>query len=119
MAVTYNAAVKTARITATRDHFADGTLDLMAGATVVASFGLSLAGGTIAGDIWTLTFDANTVAASAAGTLDGARIRTAGGLAHLTGLTVGTTGTDVIVDNTSVAAGQNVTISSATIQHAP
>lgn len=118
MAVTYNAAVKTARITATRDYFANGTLELLAGATVVATFGLDTDGGDIASDTWTLVFDASTVAASAAGTLDGAQIKTAGGLAHLTGLTVGTTGTDVIVDNTNVASGQNVTISAATIQHA-
>lgn len=118
MAVTYNAAVKTARITATRDYFANGTLELLAGATVVATFGLDAAGGTVSGDTWTLVFDAATVAASAAGTLDGAQIKNAGGDAHLTGLTVGTSGTDVIVDNTSVASGQNVTISAATIQHA-
>lgn len=118
MAVTYNAAVKTARITATRDYFANGTLELLAGATVVATFGLSASGGTVSGDTWTLVFDASTVAAGNAGTLDGARILTSGAAAHLTGLTVGTSGADVIVDNTSVNAGQNVTISSATIQHA-
>ncbi|MDX5412763.1 MAG: hypothetical protein LPK02_06925 [Rhodobacterales bacterium] len=118
MAVNYNVAVKTARITATRDYFADGTLELLAGATVVATFGLSASGGTIAGDTWTLTFDAATVAAGNAGNIDGAQIKNAGGSAHITGLTVGTAGTDVIVDNTSVNAGQNITISSASIQHA-
>lgn len=118
MAVTYNAAVKTARITATRDYFADGTLELLAGPTVIATFALSTSGGTVSGDTWTLVFDASTVAASAAGTLDGAQIKTAGGLAHLTGLTVGTAAADVIVDNTNVASGQNITISAASIQHA-
>ena len=118
MAVNYNVAVKTARITATRDYFADGTLELLAGATVVATFGLSAAGGTIAGDTWTITFDAGTVAAGNAGTINAAQIKNAGGNAHITGLTVGTSGTDVIVDNTNVNAGQNITVSSASIQHA-
>lgn len=118
MAVNYNVAVKTARITATRDYFADGTLELLAGATVVAVFALGATGGTIAGDTWTLAFDAGTVAASNAGVIDGAQIKNAGGSAHITGLTVGTTETDVIVDNTNIAAGQNVTISAASIQHA-
>lgn len=119
MAVTYNAAVKTNRMTATRDYFANGTLEILTAAdAVLATFGLSTGGGTVAGDIWTITFDASTVAAGAAGTAAKAQIKTAGGSAHLTGLTVGTTGADIIIDNTSIASGQNVTISAATIQHA-
>lgn len=69
MAVTYAAAVKTARMTATRDHFADGTLEIgTAGmATVIATFGLSATGGTVSGDTWTLAFDAGSVSAAATG----------------------------------------------------
>lgn len=119
MAVTYNVAVKTARITATRDHFADGTLEIQTAAdAVLATFGLSVAGGSISGDIWTLAFDVGTVAATGAGTAAKAVIKTSGGAAHLTGLTVGTTGSDINLDNTSIAIGQNVTLNSATIQHA-
>lgn len=120
MAVTYATAVKTARITATRDHFADGTLEIgtTGMATVLATFGLSATGGTVSGDTWTLVFDAGTVAAAAAGTAAEARIVTSGASNDLTGLTVGTSGTDITLDNVSIANGQNVTISSATIQHA-
>lgn len=120
MAVTYATAVKTARITATRDHFADGTLEIgtTGMGTVLATFGLSATGGSIATDTWTLAFDASTVAASATGTAAEARIKTSGASADLTGLTVGTSGTDIILDNTSINSGQNVTLSSATIQHA-
>lgn len=118
MAVNYTNAVKTARITATRDHFADGTLEILdAGNVVLVTFGLTLAGGTIATDTWTLAFDAATVAASAAGTASVARLKTSGAVIDLTGLTVGTSGANINLDNTSIAAGQNVTLSSATLQH--
>lgn len=118
MTITYNAAVKTARITATRDYFANGTLEILtAGDVLLATFGLSTPGGTISGAAWTLTWDATTVAAVASGTATKAQIKTAGGSAHLTGLTVGTSGTDIIIDNTNIASGQNVTIGTSTITH--
>lgn len=119
MAVTYTNAAKTARITATRDHFADGTLEILTSAdAVLVTFALTLAGGTIATDTWTLAFDAGTVAAGATGTASKAQIKTSGGVADLTGLTVGTAASDINLDNTSITSGQNVTLSSATIQHA-
>jgi hypothetical protein len=119
MAITYNAAVKTSRITATRDYFANGTLEILTAADVLlATFGLSASGGTISGLVWTLTWDATTVAAVAAGTATKAQIKNAGAAAHLTGLTVGTSGTDIIIDNTVIAAGQNVTVGTSTIAHA-
>lgn len=121
MAVNYAIAVKTDRMTATRDHFANGTLEIgTAGmGTVLATFGLSASGGTVSGDTWTLTFDASTVAGSAAGDALEARVVNASAANNLTGLTVGLSGTDIILDNTSIANGQNVTLSSAAIQHAP
>lgn len=122
MAVTYATAVKTARITATRDHFANGTLELLAANdTVLAIFGLSATGGSIAGAVWTLAFDAGTVtgeAGAGGGTAaTKAQVKTSGASADLTGLTVGTSGTDIILDNANIASGQEVTLSSATITH--
>lgn len=123
MGVTYNAAVKTARITATRDYFANGTLEIQAADnTVLAIFGLSVSGGSISGDTWTIVFDSSTVSGEA-GAGSGmnatkAQIKTSGGSAHLTGLTVGTSGTDIILDNVNIASGQSVTLTSAAIQHA-
>lgn len=120
MAVTYTVAVKTDRITATRDYFANGTLEIgtTGMATVLATFGLDAAGGTISGDTWTLVFDASTVAAGATGTAAEAQIKNSVAAVGISGLTVGTSATDVVLDNTSIASGQNVTLSSATIQHA-
>lgn len=118
MAITYNAAVKTPRITATRDYFANGTLELLtAGDVLVVSFGLSASGGTISGGVWTLTFDATTVNAVASGVVTKAQIKTAGGLAHITGLTVATSAADVVIVNTNIAATQPVQVTAATITH--
>ena len=119
MAVTYATAVKTDRMTATRDHFANGTLEILTAAdALLVTFGLSAGGGTIATNVWTLTFDAGTVAASGTGTAAKAQLKTAGAAANLTGLTVGTSGADINLNNTSINAAQNVTLTSATITHA-
>lgn len=120
MSVIYATAVKTSRMTATMGDFTSGTLEIGTSgmATVLATFTLSGTGGSVSADTWTLAFVASTVAATAAGTAAAAQIKTSGGVAEITGLTVGTSGTDVVLDNTSIASGQNVTLSSASIQHA-
>lgn len=119
MAVTYNAAVKEDRMDATRAYFANGTLEIMTAAdAVLATFGFDATAGSVTGAVWTITFDADTVSASGTGTAAKAQIKSSGGSAHLTGLTVGTAATDIILDNTSIASGQDVTLSSATITHA-
>jgi hypothetical protein len=119
MAVTYTTAAKTARMTATRDHFANGTLEILTAAdALLVTFGLDTAGGTISGAVWTLVFDNSTVAATGTGTAAKAQVKNSGGTANLTGLTVGTSGTDIVLNNTSIAAAQNVTLSTATITHA-
>ena len=54
--------------------------------------------------------------ASAAGTADNARFYDSGASGEeLTGLTVGTSGTDVTIDNTSISSGQTVNLTSASI----
>lgn len=119
MAVTYTTAVKTQRMTATRDYFANGTLEILTAAdAVLATFGLDAAGGTIASTVWTLVFDASTVTASGTGTAAKAQVKTSGGTAGLTGLTVGTSGSDINLTSTSITSGQSVTLSSATVTHA-
>lgn len=121
MAVTYTAAVKTPRITATRDYFANGTLEIQdGGGAPLVIFGLSASGGTIATDTWTLVFDATTVAATAGAptVATQAVIKNSVGTVGISGLTVGTAASDIILDSTSITLGQNVTLSSATIQHA-
>ena len=119
MAVTYDATVKTARMTTTRDQFANGTLEILTAAdAVLATFTLSGTGGTVTTGVWTLAFTASTVTAGATGTASTAQVKTSGGQARLTGLTVGTSGSDINLSSTSINSGQNVTLSSATITHA-
>ena len=56
-------------------------------------------------------------AASATGIAAEARIRDSNSVDVITGLTVGTSGTDIVLDNTSIASGQTVNITSGTITH--
>ena len=123
MAVTYATAVKTDRMQATSDHFDGGTLELLsAGDVVLAIFTLDTPAGSVTNDVWTLAFTATTVQgeAGASGGVDAtkAQIKTSGGTARITGLTVGTSGTDIVLDNNNIDQGQDVTLTSATITHA-
>ena len=124
-APTYDATVKTARMEATRDAVADGTLELLSAAdAVLAIFTLTLAGGTVTGAVWTLAFDSNSTtgeAAASTGTnATKAQIKNSAAAVKISGLTVGVTGSGagVILDNVSIASGQTVTLSSATFTHA-
>lgn len=128
MAVTYSTAVKTARMTAVRDQIdaggAAGKLEIgtTGMGTVLATITLGYSGsstGTISGAVLTLAgFPRSDTSADATGTAAAARIRTSADADVITGLTVGTSGTDIVLDSTSITAGQTVTINSATITHA-
>lgn len=125
MAVVYTTAVKNARMTAVRDQ-----IDLGAGAgvlqigttgmaTVLAEITLNDPSGTVTSGVLTLSgFPKSDASANATGVAAAARIRDSAGTDVITGLTVGTSGTDIILDNTSINTGQVVTINSATITHA-
>lgn len=125
MPPTYDTTLKAARMTATRDVVADGTLEILdAGGNVLASFGLSATGGTVTGDTWTLAFETATAPGSAAagsGTnATAARIKDGSGAVRITGLTVGLTGSgaDLEFDNVNIAEGQDVTLTGGTFTHA-
>lgn len=120
MSTIYDTTIKNARMTAVRDALAGGSIELLTAAdAVITSHTLSAGGGTVTNGVWTLAFAAATVAAGASGTVAKAQIKDSLGNARLTGLTVDTSGTDVIVQNTSINAGQDVSITSATVTHAP
>ena len=126
MAVTYTTAVKNARMDAVKTQIdlgsAAGKLEIgTAGmSTVLATFTLndpSAAGAS--GGVLTLSGFPKTVAASNTGTAAAARIRDSDNNDVITGLTVGVSASDIIVDNTSINSGQNVTVNaSPTITHA-
>lgn len=120
MAVNYTNAVKALRLNSTRTHFVNGTIEIgtTGFTTILATFTLTATAGSVTNDIWTLALTNSTVTATGTGTAAAARIKTSGGVIDLSGLTVSTTGADINLNNTSIATGQNVTLSSATITHA-
>lgn len=123
MSVAYTTPVKNARLEAVVSQIGSaGVLEI--GTTgmgsVLATIALGNPAGTATGAVLTFSgFPRSDVSADATGTAAAARIRTAtGGTDIVTGLTVGTSGSDINLDNTSISAGQTVTINSATITHA-
>ena len=126
MAVTYSAAVKTLRMQAVADAIdagvSSGTLEIgTAGmAAVLAVFQLVEPCGTVSGAVLTLDFDPDISDTSADGTgaAAAAQIKDGDGVAVITGLTVGTSGTDIILDSTSITAGQTVTLTAGALTHA-
>lgn len=127
MAVNYTNAVKVARMNAVVSQIGtSGKLKFFTSADVLlATFTLAATAGTVAGaGVLTLS-DANgatagilNTTASAAGVVAKASITTSADVDVITGLTVGTSGTDFVIDNTNIANGQAITVNSATITHA-
>jgi len=122
MAVTYTTAVKNARLDAVVTQIGSaGVLEIgtTGMGTVLATIALGNPAGTTSGGILTLSgFPRSDTSADATGTAAAARIRTAsGGTDIITGLTVGTSASDINLDSVSITTGQTVTINSATITH--
>lgn len=123
MAVTYTTAVKNARLSAVVSQIGStGVLEIgtTGMATVLATIALDATAGTASGGVLTFSgFPKSDTSADATGTAAAARIRTAtGGTDTITGLTVGLSASDIILDSLSITAGQTVTINSASITHA-
>jgi hypothetical protein len=125
MPVTYTNAVKIARMAAVVSQ-AGATAVLELGTTgmgtVLATIALGnpIAGAATGAGVLTLSgFPRSDTSADATGTAAAARIRTSsGGTDIITGLTVGLSAADVILDSLSITAGQTVTINSAVLTHA-
>jgi hypothetical protein len=123
MAVTYANGVKTSRMQAVLDAIDVGTAGKLEIGTsgmgaVLATVTLVDPAGTVSGSVLTLDFSpAISVVASGTGTAAAARIRTSADADVVTGLTVGTSGTDIVLDSTSITSGQTVTITAGTLTH--
>ena len=125
MAVNYNIATKNARLTAVRDQIDAGAgagvlqIGTAGMATVLAEITLADPCATISAGVLTFSgFPRSDTSANASGTAAAARIRDSNGVDVITGLTVGTSGADINLDTTTIATGQQVQITSATITHA-
>ena len=130
MGVNYSTAVKTARMAAvaTQADAGSGPAKLEIGtagmAAILAVFTLNDPCGTAASAALTLSGFPKTATGEAAAGADpgtlavAARIRDSNNVDIVTGLTVGTSGTDVVLTSAYVTFGQTVTLNNAVITHA-
>lgn len=123
MAINYSIAVANSRLAVSRDAIdggpAAGTLKIFtaAEATLLATLTLSDPSGTIAAKVLTFSGMPKSTTAVATGTAATARFEDSTAVVVANGLTVGTSGTDVIIDNVSINSGQTVNLTAATITH--
>lgn len=124
MAVNYRTTLKTTRMQAVADDIdsgpAAGTLEIGdAGfASVLATFTCNDPCGTVATDTLTFSGLTKSAVAAATGTAAAARFKNSTGTVIVSGLTVGTVGTDIIISpSTSITVGQTVQWTAGTIQH--
>lgn len=125
MAVTYSNSAKANRMAAVRDTIDGGAgagvlqIGTAGMASVLAEFTLNDPCGTVSGSVLTFSgFPKSDTSANATGTAAAARIRDSSGNDVITGLTVGTSATDIVLDSVSITTGQTVTLNSASISHA-
>lgn len=123
MAINYVTALKNTRMTAVRD-----AIDAGAGAgkiniynagytNLLVSIALADPSGTIAAGALSLSGMPKSGTGVFAGNAAIARIYDSADTLVADGLTVGTVGTDIIIDNVNIAVGQNVNITAGTITH--
>lgn len=134
MAITYSTTLKNNRLqlvadliagkvaaastgTATAGNLVIGTSALSGATGVLASIPLNTTPATISGGVLTLSGVPLSAQATATGTAAKAEFRDNAGNVIVSGLTVGTSGTDIIINSTSVSNGQYVQITSGTITH--
>lgn len=125
MTVTYSNAVKQDRMQAVIDNVDAGSgagkLKIRDSSNVVlATFTLADPSGTASNGTLTWDFDPDIsdTSADASGTAANAIITDSDDTTVVSGLTVGTSGTDVILDSVSITAGQTVTITLGSFSHA-
>jgi hypothetical protein len=123
MPIVYSNTVKNARLQEVIDAIGSGGFlvigtSALSGATgVLASVPLANPAFTLGTATMTLTSVPRTVNASGTGTAAKAELRTAGGVVVASGLTVGTSGTDIIINALAISTGQTVQVTAGTINH--
>lgn len=122
MAVVYNTATKNARLQAVVGQIdaggAAGSIEIgTAGmGTVLAQLTLDYPCGTVASGVLTFSgFPKTDTSANATGTAAAAVIKDSTGTVVVSGLTVGTSGTDIVLNSTAIDAGEVVTLNTAAI----
>lgn len=124
MAVTYSTTVKNNRMTQVINAMDGGAGNAIlkigtAGmAATLVSITLAKPSATVSGGVLTFSGLPKTATASGTGTAAAAQLTDSTGTVVVDGLTVGTSGTNIIIDNTSIASGQTVNFNgTSTITH--
>jgi hypothetical protein len=134
MAVTYSSTVKDDRMqqvidrtigktpaaatgSATAGSLVIGTSALSGATGVLATIALTTTAFTLSGGVLTVHGLPLSAVASAAGTAAKAEIRNNAGTVIVSGLTVGTSASDIIVGTTTFSSGLTVTVTAGTITH--
>ncbi len=134
MTCTYSTVAATARLTAAliatsqaagvsvdgRSSFGTlviGTSGLSGTTGVLATIVLQKPSFSIVGKVATLLGVTLSVLASGSGTAALAELRDSDGNTVVSGLTVGTSATDIIITSTSITAGETVSITAGTVTH--
>ena len=94
-----------------------GTSTLSGATGVLATIALPTPSATVSAGVMTLAGTPLSATASASGTAAKAEFRTNGGTVIVTGLSVGTSGSDINLNSVTISSGQTVTVSSGTITH--
>jgi hypothetical protein len=124
MAISYAAALQTTRmnavVTAIDVNASPATMEIgtAAMAAVLVIITLADPSFTVSGAVATMAGAPKSGTATGTGTAAAARIKDGGGNIIVSGLTVGTSATDVILASTAIATSQTVTITSGSITHA-
>lgn len=87
-------------------------------ASILGTLPLSKPCGTVSGGVLTLATPFSDSAANAAGTAAVARVKDSAGNIIIASMTVGTSGTEVILSSTTIALAQPMNITSATLTYA-
>jgi hypothetical protein len=134
MTCTYSTVAATARLTAAliatsqaagvsvdgRSSFGTlviGTSGLSGATGVLATIVLQKPSFSIVGKVATLLGVTLSVLASGSGTAALAELRDSDGNTVVSGLTVGTSATDIVITSTSITAGETVSITAGTVTH--
>lgn len=125
MAVNYDTATKTARMAATilqiDANASPAFIEICTAsfAAVLVTITLSDPSFTEFAGVITMSGAPKSGVAGNTGTAAAARIKDGGSTVKVNNLTVGTSGSDINLNSTSITSGQTVTLTAGTITHAP
>lgn len=125
MGVIYAATLRTTRMNAVETAIdtgggANGTLEIgtTGMASILVTFNLSAPAGTVSGDVLTGSSMPKTAVAGNTGTAAEARIKDKNGAIVVSGLTVGTSGANVIISpTTTITATQTCNLTALSLTH--